>query len=88
VTRNRAVGAEVQPFSRGQLPHNLSSSDEVFDPAACFNTKVYVLLLIYRKQVYIISVIGFNFKLKVTAKQGRIEEPSPGERILLCPQVT
>lgn len=50
--------------------------------------EVYVLLLIYKKCAHIISVNGFNFRLKVTAKQGRLKEPSPGERILSCLQRT
>lgn len=75
-------------FLQGQLPHSLSVRDEAFDPAACFNTRVHVLLSVYKKQAYIISVNGFNFRLKVTGKQGRIKGPSPGERILLCLQMT
>lgn len=75
-------------FLQGQLLHSLSGCDEAFDPAACLNTRVCVLLSIYKKQAYIISVNGFNFRLKVTAKQGRIKEPSPGESILSCLQMT
>ncbi|KAK4823957.1 hypothetical protein QYF61_008343 [Mycteria americana] len=67
---------EEQGFSLspGQLLHSLSGSGEAFDPAACLNSGVYVLLSISKKQAYIISVNGFNFRLKVTAKQGRIKE--------------
>lgn len=74
-------------FLQGQLLHSLSGSDEPFDPETCLNTRVYVLLSIYKKQVCI-NVNGFNFRLKVTAKQERIKESSPGERILLCLQMT
>lgn len=75
-------------FLRGQLLHSLSGGEEAFDPAACLNARVCVLLSRYKKQACIISVNGFKFRLKVTAKQGRIKEPSPGERTLLCLQMT
>lgn len=77
-------GSTSSAFLQGYLLHSLSGSDGAFDPAACLITRVDVLLSIYKKQAYITSLNGFNFRLKVAAKQGRIKEPSPGDTILLC----